>query len=175
MIQLSTLMWTGGIFFAIMGFLRGWNKELIVTAGSLLALFTIFQFDSLLRGILFFVLSRDQVFLVQASIFLAVVFFVYRMPRLGDEQPNENRLQSGLLGGMVGFLNGYLIFGSLWYFLDINEYPLAQYVSAPGPASASAAQLNLMPVVLLSGGINGNGDFLAVAVIAMLFFVLLVI
>jgi len=175
MIQLSYLMWVGGIFFGVLGFLRGWNKELLVTAGTMLALFTLFQFDGLLRAILFFALPRDQVFLLQAGILVAVVFFVYRMPQLGDEQPNENRLQSGLLGSMVGFFNGYLIFGTLWYFLDINEYPLPQYITAPGPASPSAASLNLMPMVLLSGGINGNGDFIAVFVIALLFFVLLVI
>ena len=52
MIQLSAVMWTMAIFFAIIGFLRGWNREVIATAGIILGLFALFQFDSLIRGVL---------------------------------------------------------------------------------------------------------------------------
>ena len=48
MISLASLMWATAIFFAFMGALRGWSRELVGTAGIVLGVFAIFQFDSLL-------------------------------------------------------------------------------------------------------------------------------
>ena len=176
MIQLASLMWAFAIFFAVMGFLRGWTKELIGTAGTVLGLFAIFQFDSLFRGTIFVALTPDQVFLVQSGIFLAIVFVAYQTQTLvGDGRRGSDRFQNGILGGIVGFFNGYLVAGTLWYFLDINEYPLEQFVTAPAADAQNLAALNTMPIVILSGGVNGTGDFLAVAVIILLFVVLLVL
>jgi hypothetical protein len=175
MIQLSSLMWAFAIFFGIIGFMRGWNKEVIATAGIALASFALFQFDSLLRGTLFTSLPRDQVFLVQAGLFLAIVFTAYRMRALVGSPRGRRDLQTGVLGTMVGFINGYLIAGSLWYFLDINEYPLAPLVIAPSPGSPSDQARELLPLVVLGGGSNGSGDLLAVAVIILLFIVMIVL
>lgn len=175
MIQLSSLMWTVAIFFALIGFLRGWNRELVATAGIVLALFTVFQFDSFLRGVLLATFARDQVFIIQAGFFGVVVFTIYQAREFRDSRRGDPNVQSGVLGGLVGFLNGYLISGSVWYLLDINEYPLAQFVTAPSPASPSAASLNWIPLVLLGGGTSGTGDILTVAVIILLFFVIVVL
>ena len=76
---------------------------------------------------------------------------------------------------MMGFINGYLIGGALWYLLDINEYPLAQFVTAPSLNSPSALSLNWMPLVLIGGGASGTGDILAVAVIFFLFIVVVTV
>ena len=35
-------MWTMALFFAFIGFLRGWNRELVATAGIILGLFALF-------------------------------------------------------------------------------------------------------------------------------------
>src|SRR5690606_27676953 len=78
MIQISALMCASAIFFGIIGFLRGWNRELVASAGILLAMFAIFQFDGILRGTLFLIMPREQVFLLQAVTFLVVVSFVYQ-------------------------------------------------------------------------------------------------
>ena len=78
MIQLAAVMWTMAIFFAVIGFLRGWNREVIAMAGIILGLFALFQFDSLLRGVLLASVPRDQVFIVQAAIFIIVVYFAYQ-------------------------------------------------------------------------------------------------
>jgi uncharacterized membrane protein required for colicin V production len=137
MIQLSTMMVVLALFFAIAGFLRGWNKELVSTAGIVLGLFALFQFDTILRGTLLANVNRDQVFLVQAGIFIAIVFFAYQTRAIiGDDvrrregREGRDSLQESVLGGLLGFLNGYLIWGSLWYFMDINEYPLSPYIFA---------------------------------------------
>src|SRR5690606_14524691 len=135
MIELSALLWVMAIFFAIIGFLRGWTKEIVSTAGIILGLFALFQFDTLIRGTLLANVGRDQVFIVQAGLFIIIVYFAYQTRALyGNERgPGRDALQESVLGGFLGFLNGYLIWGSIWYFLDINEYPLAPYVIAPAP------------------------------------------
>jgi hypothetical protein len=176
MIQLSAVLVAMAIFFAIIGFLRGWNKELIATAGIILGLFALFQFDSLLRGVLLAGVSQDQVFLVQATIFIIIVFFAYQTRALGRARPDgRDNLQESILGGIVGFVNGYLIWGTLWYFMDINQYPFSPWVVAPAPGSPSDQARDLLPLVILGGGINGDGNLLAIAVIVLFLFVLIVI
>lgn len=179
MIELSAILVLFSIFFAFIGFIRGWNREIVSTAGVVLGLFALFQFDSLLRGTLLANVSRDQVFLVQSGIFIAIVFFAYQTRTVmgADLARAQGRdsLQESVLGGLLGALNGYLIWGSLWYFMDINEYPLAPYVVAPSPGSPSAQTQTILPLVLLGGGPAGNGDLLAVAVIILFVFVLILI
>ena len=180
MIELVALMWTMAIFFAIIGFLRGWNREIISLAGIILGLFALFQFDSLIRGTLLVNVGRDQQFLVQAGIFVAIVFFAYQTRSFirgsgGGGGAGRDNLQESVLGAILGFINGYLIWGSLWYFMDINEYPLAPYIIAPGPNSPSQQALSILPLVILGGGASGNGDLLAVAVIILFVLVLILI
>jgi len=180
MIELSAVLVMMAIFFAIIGFLRGWNKEIVSTAGIVLGLFALFQFDALLRGTLLANVSRDQVFWVQSGIFIAIVFFAYQTRSImGSDiqraREGRDNLQESVLGALLGALNGYLIWGSIWYFLDINEFPLAPYVVAPSPGSPSATTQNILPLVLLGGGPGGNGDLLAVAVIILFIFVLILI
>jgi hypothetical protein len=172
MMQLSTFMWFMGIFLAVIGFLRGWRPELIISSGIVLTMFALFQFDGFLRSTIFLTLPRGQVFFVQAAIFITVVLFLYQADELGGaEDRDEDDYQSGALGAIVGFINGYLIGGTLWYFLDINEYPWDQFVIAPGPNSPSSEALNLIPLVILGGGASGTGDLLAIVVLALLFIV----
>jgi hypothetical protein len=174
-IQLSSLMWALAFFFAIIGFMRGWNKEVVAAAGIVLAAFTLFQFDSLIRGTLFINISRDQAFLVQAGIFVAIVFIAYRAQTVTGRRGGRQDLQNGILGAVMGFINGYLIGGSLWYFLDINEYPLAPLIIAPAAGSPSDRAREILPLVMLSGGVNGNGDFMTIAVIILFLVVLVVV
>jgi uncharacterized membrane protein (GlpM family) len=175
MIQISSLMWAVAIFFALIGFMRGWNKEVIATAGVGVTAFALFQFDSILRASVFIWLPRDQVFWVQAGLFLAAVFIAYRTRAFVGTRRSTRDLQTSALGGMVGFLNGYLIAGTLWYFLDINEYPLAPLVIAPAPGSPSDQARDLIPLVILGGGTNGTGDFLAIAVVVLILIVMVIL
>jgi hypothetical protein len=177
MIELSAILLMMSIFFGIIGYLRGWNKELIAMSGIILGLFALFQFDNLLRGVILAgVQSADQVFLIQSAIFVVIVFFAYQTRALGRaDRGGRSTLQESVLGAVVGFINGYLIWGSIWYFMDINNYPLAPAVVAPGPNTSSAQALQLLPLVVLGGGVEGSGDPLAVAVIVLFLFVLIVI
>lgn len=179
MIQLVGVMWVMAIFFAIIGFLRGMNKELISTSGIILGLFALFQFDQYIRLVLLANVTQRQVFLFQSVVFVVIVFFAYQTRALGigDDDGGDGRsnIQSSVLGAIIGGINGYLIWGSLWYFLDINQYPFAPYVIAPAPNSPSDQALNILPLVLLGGGPGGSGDILALAVIVLFVIVLFII
>jgi uncharacterized membrane protein required for colicin V production len=170
MIDLSAFMWALAAFFALIGYLRGWDRELVVTAAIVLTSFMLLQFDALFRTI-FPGITPGQLFFVQIAIFFVIVFIVYNARDLAINVGRRN-MQSGLLGVVVGALNGYLIGGALWYFLDINEYPLDQFIIAPAANSPSAAAIDWIPMVILGGGTSGSADIMSFVVLILLFFVL---
>lgn len=175
MISFVSLLWATAIFFALTGALRGWQRELIGTTGIVLGFFALFQFDSLLRGSLFLLLTDAQIFLLQLVIFIALVTLAYRSEVRVSLAGRVSRLRNGLLGAMAGFANGYLIAGSIWYFLDINRYPFAQLVSAPAEGSVSFLGIGAMPAILLGGGLTGTGDLLALVIMVLLAIVILIV
>jgi len=176
LVQLYSLMWILAIFFGVAGYMRGWNREVVALAGTALGMFVLFQFDALIRGTLLLSFTRNQAFFLQVSTFLIIVFVAYRNRSIMPQRrQGESRLQTGILGAIVGLVNGYLIGGTLWYFLDINEYPLAPYVLAPAPTSPSAQSLGSIPLVILSGGVGGAGDLLIVGIVVLFLIVLMVL
>lgn len=174
MIQMYSMLWITAIFFAIIGGIRGWSKELVSLAGIILALFALFQFDALLRGILLASVPGDQAFFVQIVIFGVIVYFAYRTRSgAGNERnPNRSRTQDAILGALLGAVNGYLLWGSVWYFLDINQYPFSPLIIAPAPGSISDQNLNAIPLVLLGGATGGSTQILTVVVILLFLLVL---
>lgn len=182
MMQLSALLWTMAVLFGYIGFARGWNKEVIALSGIILGLFALYQFDDLLRGTLLASVSSDQIFLVQTALFGIIVFFAYQTRALiGTDatrargEGGRDQLQTNILGAVVGFINGYLVWGTIWYFLEINNYPLAPFISRPAAGSSSAITATQLPLYLLAGGPAGTGDLLALAVIVLFLIVLIVI
>lgn len=179
MIQLSTLLWGFALVFGVIGYMRGLPKELISLAGIVLALFALFQFDGPLRGIFLANVPGQQKFIIQAIIFLGIAFFAYQTRALGRRlnvsADGRDSLQSTVLGAIVGFLNGYLIFGSLWYFMDINQYPLSPFIEAPLAGSPSAAAINSLPLYVLAGGPGGDAGLLSLIVIILFIFILVLI
>lgn len=165
MIQLYSLMWILAAFAGVLGFLRGWNREIIATAGIALAMFTLFQLDPLLRGTALLFLERDQAALVQIILFLVIVFLAYRNRSYVRETRRSNRddrISAGILGGLLGLVNGYLIGGALWYFIDVNEYPFYPLIMMPAGNTPSADSIQAIPLVIMSGGASGSGDALII-------------
>ena len=175
MISFISLMWATAIFFAVIGALQGWQRQLIGTTGIVLGFFAIFQFDSLLRGSLYLLLTNGQIFLLQLCVFTAIVVFAYRNEIVFSPESKISRIRNGLLGVVAGLINGYFVAGSVWYFLDINRYPFSQLLSAPAEGSVSYLGVGSMPVVLLGGGLAGNGDLLALAILVLLALVILIV
>ncbi len=183
MIQLSGILWLMAVVFAVIGYGRGLTKELIALAGIILALFAIDQFDFLIRQQLLANSGATSAFYVQSILFLGIVYFAYQTRALGGrelvkerrENEGRDRLQSTVLGAVVGFLNGYLIIGTLWNLMAVNDYPLRPYIIAPAASEQTTAMLNALPLNLLGGGIDGGGSVLSIAVIVLFIIVLIVI
>lgn len=179
MMQLNLLFFVLVVVFALVGYVRGWNKEVISTAGIILALFAIYNFDDVLRSIVNadplpgqpitqqIIANRQSLFYLQSALFGIIVFFAYQTraiigeevrraaPRDRRDRDGNDEFQNRIMGFLFGLLNGYLIWGSLWYFMDRAGYPLAPYVSAPPPGSDSFALIGLLPLnVLAPGGID---------------------
>ncbi len=168
MISLLSLMWTTAAVFAVTGALRGWHRELAGAAGILLACFAIFQCDRLLRGSLYLLLTDEQTFLLQAAVFLGAVALAYRSRIGARDGSGGGRVRNLVFGAGIGFFNGWLAAGAIWYFLDINRYPFPQILSAPAEASATFLGAAWMPIVVLGGGLAAGGSLLTLAVLAIL-------
>ena len=175
MIQLALLVYLLAAFFAYVGWLRGWTKEIISLAGVTLGIFALWQFRTLITQTLFGDLPTWQVFYIQAFLFIAIVFFAYQTRGLAERanrREDREELQSKVLGGIVGALNGYLIGGTVWYFLDSAAYPLSPLVVAPSAGSSSAAMVNNLPVYILTAG---DGNLLSLMVVVLFVVVLVLI
>lgn len=155
MVQLSTILWTLIFLFAAIGALRGWTRELISTAGIILALFATWQFDAVLLQPLTRGATPQQIFFLYSGILVVISFFAYQAPSswvarkqqiIADQRQS---VQERLLGFVLGGVNGYLIFGSIWYYLDRTGYPFAPYIFAPTPDSASAGMVESLPLIFL--------------------------
>lgn len=186
MIELNILVWALAAFFGFLGWRRGWTKEVISLAGIMLGLFGIYQFDNVLRGQLLVAFPADQRFYIQMLLFLLVVGLAYQTRAIvgrdvgrANSDNSRDPLQTKALGMLVGFTNGYLIGGTIWYFLDINrlpggQYPLDPYITAPIVGTASAAAVANLPLYVLTN--NGtNGDLLSLGVVALFVVVLALI
>ena len=175
MISFVSLIWATALVFALVGALRGWQRELIGTTGVVLGFFAILQFDSLLRGSLYLLLTNGQIFLLQAAAFVALVVLAYRSELVAHPSGRVSRLRNGLFGGLAGFINGYFIAGSIWYLLDINRYPFPQLLSAPAEGSVSFEGVGMMPAILLGGGLAGGGDLLSISILVLLAIVVIIV
>lgn len=126
------------LIFGIMGAVRGWTKEIIATAGVILALFAL----NTLRGpIESFVppgATPAQKFGIWAVLFLFVVFFSYQTPAVAKAVSRGKlgvraraALQERILGMVIGLVNGYLVIGTIWYYLQQQGYPFPSLILPP--------------------------------------------
>src|SRR5215204_1217609 len=177
MVELAVLVYLLVFFFAYVGYLRGWTKELIALAGIILSLFALNEFDNLIRVTIFGDLPPAQVFYIQTAIFITIVFFAYQTRALSDRAgrraDNRDETQTRILGGIVGGINGYLVGGTIWYFMDISNYPLAPQVIAPRPGFPSAGMVDNLPLYMLTSG--GDGTLLSLLVVILFVIVLVLI
>jgi hypothetical protein len=178
MVELALVVYMLTAFFAYMGWMRKWKKELISLAGIVLAIFALYQFRPFLIGTLFENLPQGQQFYLQSFIFGLIVFFAYQTKGF-REDGNADALQQKALGGLVGALNGYLISGTIWYFLDAPvfdgtaiQYPLAPLVIQPPVNTSSYAMIANLPQYVLGAG---DGNLLSLLVIILFIIVLILI
>jgi uncharacterized membrane protein required for colicin V production len=147
MMSIVYIFWMYVILFGIIGMLRGWAKELLVAFSVIVAL----TLNHVLRKYVPVVstLPEDStsLFWVLALVLLALVFFGYQtvalIPHLQSKATRE-RLQDSLFGGIVGGINGYLISGTLLFYLVQTQYQVFQNVVLPPSPDYQAAVDSLM-------------------------------
>jgi len=149
MISLTGVFWLIVSIFMLIGATRGWAKELIVSFAVILAVFVSTVFEVFLPAIKASLQAGDGtgLFWVRTALLIVLVFFGYQTPNLPKFAANNrfarDRLQDLLLGAFLGAINGYLVFGSLWFFLADAKYPFELVIApvAGTPAGDAAIQL----------------------------------
>lgn len=116
--------------FGAIGIVRGWSNELGVTTMLLLTLFVItFLFPTGTAGRVDALLLRVGVeenqlivitSLIAVVLLLAVTFVSYQ--GVGLTYPGGKK--NNLLSLLIGLVNGYLLAGSVWYYLERANWPL---------------------------------------------------
>jgi uncharacterized membrane protein required for colicin V production len=146
MLSIIVVFWMYVILFAIIGGMRGWAKELLVSFSVILAL----TFSTLLNNYVEFfktiITEQPELHFWLHTIILALlVFFGYQTPNIQRfaAKMTREKIQDTLLGAFLGAINGYLITGSVWYYLDFAQYPFEKIVQDP-PAELAARIQNMM-------------------------------
>lgn len=152
MISLSAIFWTFIVLFALIGALRGWSRELLVMFSIILALFVIQVVQSYVPFVSRMLASSDArgQFLLWSLVVCFFAFFGYHAPAVNKfavKLPtSRDRLQDWLLGGILGACNGYLLVGTILYYLDITNYPFPEaYLSPPKQGDAVLKLISLLP------------------------------
>ncbi|HSV86737.1 MAG TPA: CvpA family protein [Levilinea sp.] len=150
MVGLNVVFWILVLLFALIGMTRGWAKELLVTFAVILGIFII---AVLVQFMPYFQIPQGQTmnstqFWLRVGILLALVFFGYQSPHIprlaGSGRFARDYLQDSLLGFVLGAVNGYLIWGTIWFFLHSANYPFPQVYTLPpvgSPTEQAIAQL----------------------------------
>ncbi|MBV6396652.1 MAG: hypothetical protein HFACDABA_02252 [Anaerolineales bacterium] len=150
MISIIYVFWMYVFLFGVIGMLRGWAKELLVAFAVVVAL----TLNFLLRKFAPVVSTLDgddaTLFWIREIILLTLVYFGYQtvisVARLQAGARRE-RLQDSLFGLVLGGVNGYLVAGSSWFYLDAANYPFPNiFITPTGELAAKIdAMMNLMP------------------------------
>ena len=159
MISLHVLFWVFIILFAVIGITRGWAKELLVLFSVILGLFLLGVLEKYVPYVRDELMTQpgNTVFWLRFGIIVVLAFFGYEtpnLPRLADSPKFiREKFQDSLLGFFLGGINGFMIFGTLWFFLDAAGYPF-DVITAPaaGTVAGDAALklLNILPPEFLS-------------------------
>lgn len=150
MVSLHFVFWFMVIFFTLIGYLRGWQREVIALSGLVASIAALSQFGDSITGLIGGLTGtiqpdpldplafQRQQFWVQAIFHSLIAFFSYQVvARLADQATGGRlgeRIRSGLerrvVGAMIGAINGYLAIGGIWGFLEY-QITSAGYVQLP--------------------------------------------
>jgi uncharacterized membrane protein required for colicin V production len=153
MVSLNVLFYIFILIFALIGAIRGWAKEVIATFSAFLAIFIISVIQAYVPAVASFLKNSPASYQVTFNMLILglVVFCGYQTPNLPMLVDNQrfmhDRLQDTVLGFIIGAFNGYMIFGSIWYFIHAANYPFS-FVLAP-IAGTPAGDASLQIIALL--------------------------
>ena len=147
MISIVYLFWMYVILFAIVGGMRGWAKELLVSFSVVLALglnHIIRRYIPLAQNLAD---TDTALFWLRTIILLTLVYFGYQtvvsIPHLSSRAARE-RLQDSLFGVIMGAVNGYLVAGTILSYMHVADYPFPEVISKPADPTLLQTVTNMM-------------------------------
>jgi hypothetical protein len=146
MMSIVYIFWMFVILFGIIGAMRGWAKELLVSFSVVTALAVTLLLEKYIPIVRDLDKSGTSIFWVRSLILISLVYFGYQtvsIARFSSKAARE-RLQDSLFGAVLGGFNGYLIAGSLLYYYYVANYPYPQVISAPTDPAIIAAVDTMM-------------------------------
>lgn len=133
------------LFFVFICLARGYPKELGITTVIFAALFLIMQFltpylpqalqwlaDKLGLGVIDPRTMQHILALTFSLLFIGIIFAGYAGQTFTFPGNQRKGVEGLLLNILVGAVNGYLVAGSLWYFQDFYDYPVADFTNLGG-------------------------------------------
>ncbi|MGC9468553.1 MAG: CvpA family protein [Anaerolineae bacterium] len=157
MVPLETVFIGLVILFGIIGALRGWAKELLVTFSVILARFIEYVALVYVPVLSTSLQSLQQTdpstwFYVRLMLFGLLVAFGYATTVISSRlsaRARKEKLQDTLLGLFLGGINGFLVVGMAWGFLNQLGYGIW---GISGPLSEGAqGLLTYLPTNWLEG------------------------
>lgn len=177
MISLTAVFGIFIVLFALVGAMRGWSKELLVTSALLLGLFlnTILEMNIELYRNMVAIQSPSNQFLIRSGVVVVLAFFGYQTPQFRFLQPKmvRERLQELLLGTILGAVNGYLLFGTVWFYLQQLGYP-TDLVVQPASGTELATRISEMVAYLPPSYLTSPIIYFAVGLVFILVIVVFV-
>ena len=135
MVSMVFVFWMFVFLAAVIGAMRGWAKELLVIFSGILAIFIILVLEThigFVQGILQAGGPKTE-FWFRTVVVLLLAFFGYQTPniKLLQGAARREKLQDMLLGTVFGAINGWIVFGSIWAYLDKANYIYTSLFTAP--------------------------------------------
>jgi uncharacterized membrane protein required for colicin V production len=169
MIGLEMMLIASMVFFAVLGMVRGFLKELGVTLPLLVMLLLMTQIEDLVGeekvpelvgdalSFLGTTLQPETQQLILVGVYTIVIGIVMFASYHGETLAFKGSPPKGVLGWalglLVGAVNGYLFAGTVWFYLDKYSYPLDRYPWFQSEYMTGFATdlLPFLPPALLSG------------------------
>jgi uncharacterized membrane protein required for colicin V production len=157
MMPLDTALFAFILLFGMVGALRGWSKEMLVLFSVILALAMRLIFSTYVPVAReFFARPAREQFYLYTGLIVVMAVGGYAGPavsgRLAGRSARET-LQDVMLGFIIGAINGFLIVGSIWYFLDAADYGILGIAPPPPNSMAAAIASTYLPPVWLSDAV----------------------
>ena len=179
MISIELMFYLAVGLFGGIGAIRGWQKEVIAMAGLIGSIAFLHRFGPVVLRIgspvVTFFSGNDtpgprENFWVQFMFTLTIAFFSYQIIGSIADRASRRDLRNGFQNGFIGFVmgvfNGYLLFGTLWSFLEyqiINDQytrlgpevnVFAPYVDrAAGVAAIFPDVVSYLPLAVFNPGV----------------------
>jgi len=160
------------LVFGVVGWIRTFPKELGVTTVVLFGMYILAAFSERLLDLL------NQMYAFQGTpgegiivfnIYLLFMLFITLISYEGETLAFAGRPPPGIRGVLLnigsGLFNGYLVIGTIWFYLDELDYPIRRWVLFTPPLSDFAKTLvQLLPQNIPPEG-RADEYFLALAVL----------